>query len=475
MKTICTAKSLQYSKLGSSFSEETAVAMSNVGKIYKLYSRPLYRVAEALLTKTCKHKKFYALNDVSFSVDRGQTVGIIGKNGSGKSTLLQVVCGILQPTAGEVVVNGRISALLELGAGFNPEFTGRENVYLNGSILGVGRNEMDECFQDITDFADIGDFIDQPVKTYSSGMYVRLAFAVAINVKPDILIVDEALSVGDTAFQAKCFAKFKEFQENGVTILFVTHSMDLITRYCSNAILLEQGRIVKSGPAKEVVDEYNRMMANCSESVNTPISEITENGFYENEAPKNKISPEIINKNVLQSKKNPLAISLTTHMHESELAYQLNQNENRYGNGKAEIIEVGIDSLSDKARYSFVHGESYRFRFKTLFHCSLDNPITAFTIKDAKGFDLTGTNTLFKDIEIGKVRKDDVVLTQFEQRMMLNPGGYLLSFGCAGFEDGEYVVYDRRYDVITFDVISDSSSVGFFDLDSKITISRVEG
>jgi len=448
--------SLQHANIKSPFFDETVICLNNVGKVYKLYSRSLHRLAEAFLPHAGEkyHQKFHALTDISFKIDRGQTVGIIGKNGSGKSTLLQIICGILTPTGGQVVVDGRISALLELGAGFNPDFTGRENVYLNGSILGVERSEMDECFDDITAFADIGDFIDQPVKTYSSGMYVRLAFAVAINVKPDILIVDEALSVGDTAFQAKCFAKFKEFQENGVTILFVTHSMDLVTRYCNNAVLLEHGRIVKSGPAKEVVDEYNRIIVNCSEDVT-----VTSPGTRDD---------------VLAEKKSP-ASQINANMRDRELAYQLNKNENRYGNGKAEIVEVGIDSLSPEVKYSFVHGERYRFWFKTLFHDTIEDPITAFTIKDVKGFDLTGTNTLFKKVDIGKVQKGDTVLTEFEQRMMLNPGSYLLSFGCAGFEKGEYVVYDRRYDIIIFDVISDDASIGAFDLDSKIKISRVAG
>jgi teichoic acid transport system ATP-binding protein len=322
-------------------------------------------------------------------------------------------------------------------------------VYLNGSILGVSKKEMDECFDDITAFADIGEFIDQPVKMYSSGMYVRLAFAVAINVKPDILVVDEALSVGDTAFQAKCFAKFQEFQENGVTILFVTHSMDLVTRYCSNAILLDHGSVVKSGAAKDVVDEYNRRLVQCSKG--------QADGGADGKLPGSTSDDTLHNQT-----------------HTGELGYQLNPSENRYGNGRAEIIEVGIDSLSDKVKHSFVHGESYRFWFKTRFHSRLENPVTAFTIKDVKGFDLTGTNTMFKNVHIGTVEEGDIILTQFDQEMILNPGGYLLSFGCAGFENGEYVVYDRRYDVITFEVISDSESAGIFDMNSQISVSRVE-
>ena len=191
---------------------------------------------------------------------QGETLGVIGRNGSGKSTLLQIICGILTPTGGDLTVQGRISALLELGAGFNPEFTGRENVYLNASILGLKKTEIDDCFDKIADFADIGMFIDRPVKNYSSGMYVRLAFAVAININPDILIVDEALAVGDTLFQAKCFEKFREFKAKGVTILFVTHSLDLIVRYCSKALLLDGGSLVTIGDPREVVDSYNRLL-----------------------------------------------------------------------------------------------------------------------------------------------------------------------------------------------------------------------
>lgn len=459
--------SKQHSIHGPSFSDSVVIDLKDVCKTYKLFSRPLHRVAEALLPNANGkyHQKFHALQNVSFSAKQGQTIGIIGENGSGKSTLLQIICGILQPTSGEATVKGRISALLELGAGFNPEFTGRENVFLNGSILGVNHKEMEKCLDQILAFADIGTFIDQPVKTYSSGMYVRLAFAVAINVSPNILIVDEALSVGDTAFQAKCFAKFKEFQEQGVTILFVTHSMDLITRYCDSAILLEHGRIIKSGTAKDVVDEYNRHIVNCSTKTTTESSTASHSCTGTTNT---SIAPDTDNQD-----ENSVT-QLSKQMDQSELSFQLNSNENRYGNGKAEIIEMGIDSLNSTAKYSFVHGKSYRFWFKTLFHEQIRNPITAFTIKDTKGFDLTGTNTLFQNVDIGLVEKGEVILTEFEHKMMLNPGGYLLSFGCAGFEEGEYLVYDRRYDVITFEVISDKSSVGFFDLDSSIKISRME-
>ena len=453
----------------------TVIDINNVHKEFKLYGRQLDRIREALslFSNRTYHQSFHALTDISFSIEQGDTVGIIGRNGSGKSTLLQIICSILQPTSGSVKVNGRISALLELGAGFNPEFTGRENVFLNGSILGIEKAEMEKCFAGIERFADIGEFINQPVKNYSSGMYVRLAFAVAINVNPDILIVDEALSVGDTLFQAKCFAKFKEFQEKGVTILFVTHSMDLVTRYCNHALLLEEGRLAAIDTAKNVVDEYHRRLAKFSKSI-MPDTEKEEELGINNDPTVEDASDSSISDGRTAKDGSTLVNKVSNHLKKSELAYRLNPNENRYGNGKAEIVEIGIDSLSEKEKYSFKHGESYRFWFKTKFHETIDDPITAFTIKDTKGFDLTGANTLFKNRQIGKVEKGEIILTEFDQRMMLNPGGYLLSFGCAGFEDGEYVVYDRRYDVISFEVVSAQSSVGIFDLDSKIKVRRVE-
>jgi len=423
--------------------DDIAIKVKNVTKTYSLYNRHADRVKETFHPFRKKyHHPFNALTNVSFDVKRGETVGIIGRNGSGKSTLLQVVCGILQPTSGSVDVNGRISALLELGAGFNPEFTGRENIYINATILGLRHEEIKARFGDIAAFADIGDFIDQPVKTYSSGMYVRLAFAVAINVDPHILIVDEALSVGDTLFQSKCFAKFTEFQEKGITIIFVTHALDLITRYCSTAYLLEQGMVHTSGSPKDVVDEYNRLIVRCSRQV--PV----------------EIVKSVDKQHFIKKK-------------QWEGLFQVNPNENRYGNGKAEIVEAGIFSLDGKAIQTLINGELYEFRLKVRFNDTIHNPIFAYTIKDVKGFDISGTNTLYQNIHIGSVHKGDAIMATFKHNMPLNPGGYLLSFGCAGFEDGEYIVYERRYDLLVFDVVSRRASVGFVDIDSEVTISRI--
>ncbi|MCF8055866.1 MAG: ABC transporter ATP-binding protein [Desulfocapsa sp.] len=430
--------------------DQNIISVQNVTKTYKLYEKPSDRVKEAFHPARKRyHTPFNAVNNISLTVKRGDTVGIIGRNGSGKSTLLQIICGILNPNQGKVVVDGRISALLELGAGFNPEFSGRENVYLNASILGLKKKEIDACFDKIVAFADIGNFIEQPVKSYSSGMYVRLAFAVAINVNPDILIVDEALSVGDTLFQSKCYAKFREFQKDGVTILFVTHALDLITRYCNHAYLLEKGSIRASGPAKDVVDEYNRIVVNHSNralsSGKFPSSSQDDNTFPQ------KDRAEL----------------------QWEGLFQVNPKENRYGDRQAEILEAGIFSISGKPVQSLLKGEEYEFKVKVRFNSAVSDPIFSYTVKDVKGFDISGTNTLFEEVKTGDFLENDMLLITFRHTMLLNSGGYLLSFGCAGHVGSEYIVHDRRYDYMTFEVNSLKPSVGFLDMESKISISKI--
>lgn len=434
--------------------QRPVIHAKNIGKTYRLYARPADRVKETFLPfgRRQYHQVFHALEDVSLQVGRGETVGIIGRNGSGKSTLLQIICGILRPSSGTVEVGGRISALLELGAGFNPEFSGRENVYLNASILGLGKAEIDACFDDIAAFADIGEFIDQPVKTYSSGMYVRLAFAVAINVRPDVLVVDEALSVGDTLFQAKCFAKFREFQEMGVTILFVTHSMDLIVRYCSAAYLLEGGRLVRHGGPKEVVDAYNRLLVDCS--------------LADDDAPPERDAASGEETDDEASRRR----QVVRHMRESEQRFRLNSRENRYGNGKAEIVRAGIFDADGQPCQALVQRQVYEFRMEVLFKARVQEPIFAFTIKDVKGMDVSGTNTFYHRMDTGTVEAGAIVRVSFRQRVPLAAGGYILSVGCAGFEKGEYVVHERRFDLLAFEVAADRPVVGLFDMDSRITI-----
>ena len=240
--------------------DDIVINTNKVCKNFHIYDTPLHRLLENFIPRMEKHKTFQALSDISIKVSRGETVGIVGRNGAGKSTLLQIICGTLTPTSGSVVVNGRVAALLELGAGFNPEFTGRENVYMNAAILGLKEKEINERFDDIAEFADIGVYLDQPVKTYSSGMYTRLAFAVAINSNPDILIVDEALSVGDEAFQRRCFSRLLQIRDQGTTIFFVSHSAALVVELCDRAILIDRGELLLSGRPKMVVSKYHRLM-----------------------------------------------------------------------------------------------------------------------------------------------------------------------------------------------------------------------
>lgn len=425
---------------------DSIIQFQNVTKTYQLYTSPVDRVKEAFHPfKKVYHQHFNALTDVSFDIQRGETVGIVGRNGSGKSTLLQLACSILQPTSGTINVEGRISALLELGAGFNPEFTGRENVYLNAAILGLKKEEIDNCFADIADFANIGEFIDQPVKMYSSGMYVRLAFAVAINVKPEILIVDEALAVGDAVFQAKCFAKFREFQDRGITIVFVTHAVDLITKYCSRALLLDRGSLRNSGSPKEVVDDYNRLLAGVSSGFEKPVSSST----------KEISEPD---SSLPQGKWDGL--------------FTVNPQENRYGTGRASILEAGFFTPGGDPLQTLVKGDTCEIRLRVLFNETVKDPVLAFTIKDTKGFDITGTNTWYKNISTGTFQAGEIVEVVFTQTVALNSGSFLISFGCAGFEKGEYVVYDRRYDYMGFDVVSTTTGVGYFDMEPEIKLYR---
>ncbi len=428
------------------------IEFQQVTKTYRLYSSPVDRVKEAFHPlKKVYHHHFDAIKNVSFGIEKGETVGIVGRNGSGKSTMLQLVCSILQPTSGEIQVDGRISALLELGAGFNPEFTGRENVYLNAAILGLRKEEIDNCFDDIADFANIGDFIDQPVKMYSSGMYVRLAFAVAINVNPDILIVDEALAVGDAVFQAKGFAKFREFQERGVTIVFVTHAIDLITKYCTRAILLNEGALVKSGSPKDVVDAYNRLLVGVSARQKAAEKMDAETLELAGDLPSETAFP----------------------LQKWQGLFSINPNENRYGDGRAVILEAGFFAEDGSAVQTLVKGDICEIRLRLHFTDTVEEPIVAYTVKDIKGFDITGTNTWFQEISTGTYYKGDLVEVVFRQVFLLNAGSYLISFGCAGHEGGKYVVYDRRYDYMGFEVVSESRSVGFFDLESEITVHRI--
>ena len=421
---------------------DVAIQVSHVSKLYKLYDKPMDRLKESLgLTRQKKYKEHYALNDLSFDVKKGECVGIIGTNGSGKSTILKIITGVLNPTAGDVKVNGRISALLELGAGFNMEYTGIENIYLNGTMMGFTREEIDAKIDDILAFADIGDFVYQPVKTYSSGMFVRLAFAVSINIDPEILIVDEALSVGDVFFQVKCYRKFEEFKKLGKTILFVSHDLSSISKYCDRVLLLNKGVKMAEGAPKRIVDLYKQVLVNQDAEV------------------------------VEQGTQSELAKVDTTGSHKLWKAeLELNPQLLDYGEKQAEIIDFAIIDDHGMINSSIVKGTDFKIRMKVRFHMDLQDPIFAFTIKDTQGTEVTGTNTMYENVSSGPVKKGDEKTVTFTQNMSLQGRSHLLSLGCVGFSNNKFVVYHRLYDVCNIDVISEKNTVGFYDMDSKVEI-----
>lgn len=412
---------------------EFAIRVKHLEKMYKLYNKPSDRLRETLGLRV-PVKEHYALKDVSFDVKRGETVGIIGTNGSGKSTILKIITGVLNPTKGEVEVDGRISALLELGAGFNMEYSGIENVYLNGTMMGFSREEIDARLQDILDFADIGDFVYQPVKSYSSGMFVRLAFAVAINIDPEILIVDEALSVGDVFFQAKCYRKFEEFKAQGRTILFVSHDLSSIARYCDRVILLNKGVKLEEGSPKQMVDMYKQLLV----------------GQDPAKAEEEKAAG--------QPKEN------------WNSQFQVNPDMLEYGSRLAEIVDFAVLDEKGRCTNTIEKGSTFKIRMKVAFRETIQEPIMAFTFKDIKGTEITGTNTLFEKAAVEHSDAGDVCTVTFTQDMYLQGGEYLLSFGCTGYKDGEFTVFHRLYDACNVTVVSAKNTVGFYDMNSAVEI-----
>ena len=419
---------------------EIAIAVDHVSKMYKLYDKPMDRLKESLgLSRQKKYKEHFALDDVSFQVHLGETVGIIGTNGSGKSTILKIITGVLNPTAGEVRVNGRISALLELGAGFNGEYSGIENVYLNGTMIGFSREEIDAKMDDILSFADIGEFVHQPVKTYSSGMFVRLAFAVAINIEPEILIVDEALSVGDVFFQAKCYRKFEEFKEMGKTILFVSHDLSSIGKYCDRVVLLNQGHKLAEGGAKDMVNLYRKVLVNQ-----------LDDDEAENPGENMESAPE---EDSLQKEK-----------------LNLNPEVLEYGSKLAEIVDFGIYDHTGLITNAIDKGQQFSVKMKVKFNDDISEPIFAFTIKDLKGTEITGTNTMYENSPVTPKKAGDIQEITFTQMMSLEAGEYMLCLGCTGYRNGDFTVFHRLYDVCNLTVITDKKAVGYFDMFSKVTL-----
>ncbi len=424
-----------------------AIIVSGVSKKYKLYDRPTDRLRDALhLTRKQLYKEHLALDHVDLTVERGETVGIIGTNGSGKSTILKIITGVLTPTEGEVRVDGRISALLELGAGFNMEYNGIDNIYLNGMMIGFTEEEIKSRMDDILSFADIGEYVYQPVRTYSSGMFVRLAFAVAINIDPEILIVDEALSVGDVFFQAKCYHKFEEFKEQGKTILFVSHDLSSISKYCDRAVLLHRGRKLGEGTPKKMIDVYKQVLVGQEP--------VTGSG-----------EENLLNDTMLRAK-----AKKAVRKDRREETAQPAEEELKYGNGAARITGLSLKDEQGRETKAIMKGSTCRITMEVEILRDIDKPIFAFTIKNALGIEITGTNTMVEKAFLSGVKKGDRKTVTFSQRIDLQGGDYLLSFGVTGFEGDDFTVYERRYDALAMTVVSDKNTVGYYDMNSEVTV-----
>ena len=396
--------------------------VQNVSKRYRLYRTPFDRIRELNpLRKRPLHSDFWALQDISFSVERGEVVSLVGPNGCGKSTLLQVISGILQPTTGRVVTRGRVAALLELGAGFNPEFSGRENVFINGEIMGVSRAEMEQKLPLIEAFAEIGDFIERPVKEYSSGMYVRLAFSTAIHVNPDILIVDEALAVGDAVFANRCIRKFEELREKKTTVLFVSHDLGLVKQLSNRAIFLLNGRIQAEGTPKHVIDKYIAVVLERQKAF---------------ESADRRLHPAA---------------------------------SNRHGDGSSEILDVALLGANGLPCAVIESGETVTIGIRTLFRRDRVEPMVGILIRNRIGMEIYGTNTTIEHVDLGSFQHGEELEIEFRFECWLTPQQYTVTVATQ-YNDGSS--HDWLDDVLAFEVISDRVAAGVTDLRAKIDWKR---
>ncbi len=438
-------------------SSETVLSVKNLSKVYRIYRNPIDRIRELYsIRRRIYHDKFSALEDINFDVFRGETVGIIGPNGSGKSTLLEIVAGTLSPTTGSVEKAGTVAALLELGAGFNPAFSGRDNVYLNASILGIPKQQVEENFADILAFADIGEFIDHPVSTYSSGMYVRLAFATAISTDPNILIVDEALAVGDIRFQRKCFRRFQEMQDDGKTILFVSHAVDLVQAHCSRAIFLNQGQLIEIGDPKAVIQAYLEHLFGSEKKVAPQREDPVKQHTNDRSLPLSRSGQVLARSEKLQEDLCPMRRTY-------------NKNEYRWGDRRAEIFDYRLVTDRGTDQVHFQVGEQVQLVMQVRYHDDLADIIYGCTVKTVDGQVVFGANTRNRQMNVITRKRHESVSIRFSFSLDMIPGDYFVSLGVA-LDDAhrDNLAIDRRYDLIHLCVIGEYGDFGIADLKMKI-------
>ncbi|HKO99197.1 MAG TPA: ABC transporter ATP-binding protein [Pyrinomonadaceae bacterium] len=416
-----------------------ALQVERVSKLYRIYERPNDRLKEMLTRgKWKRHREFWALHEISFEIEAGTTTGIVGPNGSGKSTLLQLITGTLEPTHGSIYHEGRIAALLELGAGFNPEFTGIDNIYLNTALLGFSRKETDERLPAITRFAEIGDFIHQPVKTYSSGMYIRLAFAIAVSADPEILIVDEALAVGDAVFQHRCLRRIKEMQEAGATILIVSHDPHAVRALCSRAILLNAGHMEADGAPSEVLNRYQKLI-------------MSREAAYEAVRPDSSEAGAIDDAFLLDEPLAPLRYSY------------------RHGDQSAEIIKVDLVDAG-MSQLEFVEsGDPVVVRVRARFNVEVSNPVVGFLIRNRHGIHVYGTNSDIQQSYFGVVKAGEIIEVSFAFDCWLAPGEFSIT---TAVHSAGGISYDWLDDVLFFRCMSSDVVEGVANLNASVTARR---
>ena len=427
--------------------DEPVIQVRGISKCFQSYRKPIHRLWQSFRPKSKLYEEFWALKEIDLTVYRGETVGIVGRNGAGKSTLLQIIAGILEPTSGSCKTNGRISALLELGAGFNPEFTGMENARLNASIMGLSRDEFHQKLPDIVDFCGLGDFLHRPVKTYSSGMFVRLAFAVAINMNPDILIVDEALAVGDVRFQRKCFRRLDQLKESGVSILFVTHSTDSVISYCDRAIMLENGELELTDTPKAVVQAYLEKM----------------------------FQSDVVSSETRTIKAGNYKVDFDPTVDNCVKQHSYNENEDRWGDGRAKICHYELLSNGATTSGLVERGDKLTIRFSVIFENDIDDLIYGITVKTSDGNAIYGTNSRLSGELPNQQLAGDLVSFEFDLSLNLLAGDYFISLGVAQDHDArDNIAIDRRYDMIHVHVNQTSDAFGTVALDAGLRLLEVQ-
>jgi ABC-type polysaccharide/polyol phosphate transport system ATPase subunit len=419
-----------------------AIQVRHLSKKYRIYKRPWDKLREAMgLASGEYHREFWALKDVSFDLESGRTLGVIGANGSGKSTLLQILAGIMRQTAGDCHVTGKVSALLELGSGFNPEFTGRENVFMNGAILGLDSREMEKRFDAIAEFAEIGDFMDQPVKTYSSGMFMRLAFAVSVNVDPDILLVDEALSVGDLIFQHRCMHRMNRLRESGKTIVLVTHDLDAVIKFCDSALLLDAGVVLERGKPDMVVQKYRALT----------FERERRRGGYEG-------APRLPGEGIVVRPEDEMPV-----------ARSIPNIDHRFGNGEAAVIGVALLDARGRVISEASGGETVVIRISARFHRDVDQPILGYTLRDRLGVEMSACNTSYAGRHLPRARKDQVVTSDFYVTLpRLAPGSYSISPAVAKGSLLHHDMCDWIDNALVFTIHSQNLVYGMMQMDVDV-------